>query len=78
MFRFLIKLVILVLIAGLIYGLWLIYQEKTPEEKEAVRRKISQTVEGAARTLGEAGQKAGEKGMEVIRGGGGENSSGED
>ena len=75
MIKFLVKIIILVLLIGLGYGLWLIYQEKSPEEKEAVREKISRTVEGAARTLGEAGKKAGEKGMEVIRGGGGETSS---
>ena len=69
-------MVILVLLAGLIYGLWLLYREKSPEEQRAVKEKISRTVEGAARTLGEAGKKAGEKGLEVIRGDSDDNSSG--
>lgn len=68
MFRLLIKIVVLLILVGLAYGLWLTYREKSPEEQEEFRRELTRTVEGAAHTLGEAGRKAGEKGLELIKG----------
>ena len=69
MIRWLFKLIILVLIAALVYGLWLVYQAKTPEEKQELRDGVARTVESAGRTVVEAGEKVVEKGQEMYRGG---------
>lgn len=68
MIRGLIKLIILVVIAALVYGFWLLYQDKTEEEKQAVRDGVTRTVRAAGRTVEEAGKKVVEKGKEVYRG----------
>lgn len=68
MFRWFFKLIILVLAAALIYGLWLLYQEKSPEEKAQIRSGVARTVQSAGKTVAEAGVKVVEKGQRVYEG----------
>ena len=68
MLRGLIKIIILAILLALLYGLWLLYKEKTPEERKAIRETTATAVKDVSRTLGEAGKKVVEKGEEVIRG----------
>ncbi len=68
MFRFLFKLILLLLLAALLYGLWLLYQGKSPEEKAGFRREVTRTVKGAGQTVVEAGQKVVEKGQQALEG----------
>ncbi len=68
MFRWIFKVIILAVAAALIYGLWLLYQEKTPEEKASLRGGCSRTVKSAGKTMTDAGQKVVEKGREVYDG----------
>ena len=68
MLRWLFKLALLVVLAALVYGLWLLYQEKTPEEKQALQDGVARTVQRAGRTVAEAGKRVVEKGHEVYRG----------
>ncbi len=65
MFRWLFKLLLLVVVAALIYGLWLLYQGKTPDEQAEVRQGVAQAMKGAGRTVGEAGRKVLEKGRQI-------------
>lgn len=65
MFRFLFKLVLLLVAAALIYGLWLLYRDKSPEEKAEIQEGVARTVRQAGRAVGEAGQRVVEKGREV-------------
>lgn len=69
MIRWFIKLIILVVLAALLYGFWLLYQDKTPEEKQALRDGVARTVQGTGRTVAEAGKRVVEKAQEVYRGG---------
>ncbi len=69
MIRWLFKLIILVVLAALAYGFWLVYQAKTPEEKQELRDGVTRTVESAGRTVAEAGKRVVEKGQEIYRGG---------
>ena len=65
MFRWFFKLILLAAAAALIYGLWLLYQEKTPQEKAELRQGVARTVKNAGQTVGEAGQKVVEKGKQA-------------
>jgi len=69
MIRWLFKIIFLVVLIALVYGLWLLYQEKSPEEKQELRDGVTRTVESAGRTVAEAGKRVVEKGQEVYRGG---------
>jgi len=69
MIRWLFKIIFLVILAALVYGLWLLYQEKSPEEKQELRDGVTRTVQSAGRTVAEAGKRVVEKGQEVYRGG---------
>ncbi len=69
MIRWLFKLIILVVLAALIFGFWLIYQDKTEEEKQQFRDGVSRTVQNVVRTGAEAAKKVVEKGQEIFRGG---------
>jgi sensor c-di-GMP phosphodiesterase-like protein len=68
MMRWFFKIIFLAVLAALVYGLWLLYQEKTPEEKQELRDGLSRTVQSAGRTVAEAGKRVVEKGQEVYRG----------
>jgi len=68
MFRFLFKLILLLAVAALVYGLWMLYQEKSPEEKAEIRQGVARTVKSAGQTVSEAGQKVVEKGRQVYEG----------
>ena len=68
MLRWLFKLVLLVVLAALVYGLWLLYQDKTPEEKQELRDDVAHTVKSAGRTVAEAGKRVFEKGQQVYQG----------
>jgi len=68
MIRWLFKIIFLAVLAALVYGLWLLYDEKTEEEKEALRDGVTRTVQSAGRTVAEAGKRVVEKGQEVYRG----------
>ncbi len=65
MFRWLFKLVLLAAAAALIYGLWLLYQEKSPGEKAEIRQGVARIMESAGETAAEAGRKVVEKGQRV-------------
>ena len=65
MFRWLFKLVLLAAAAALIYGLWLLYQEKSPAERAEFREGVTRTVKSAGETAAEAGRKVVEKGQRV-------------
>lgn len=65
MFRWLFKLLLLAAAVALVYGLWLLYQEKSPDEKSEVRQGLAQTVKRAGQTVGEAGRKVIEKGRQA-------------
>ena len=69
MLRWLFKLVLLIVLAALVYGLWLLYQEKTPEEKQELREGLTRTVKSAGRTVAEAGKRVFENGQQVYQGG---------
>ncbi len=69
MLRWLFKLVLLVVLAALVYGLWLLYQDKTPEEKQELRDGVAHNVKSAGRTIAEAGKRVFEKGRQVYQGG---------
>ena len=68
MIRWLFKIIFLAVLIALVYGLWLLYQEKSPEEKQELRDGVTRTVESAGRTVAEAGKRVVEKGQEVYRG----------
>ncbi len=65
MIRFLFKLILLLVVVALIYGLWLLYQGKSPEEKAEIQEGVARTVKKAGQAVGEAGQRVVEKGREV-------------
>jgi hypothetical protein len=65
MFRWIFKVIILAVAAALVYGLWLLYQEKTSEEKAEIRGGCSRWVTSAGKTVTEAGQKVVEKGKQA-------------
>ena len=65
MFRWLVKLILLAAAAALIYGLWLLYQEKSPAERSELREGVARTVKSAGETASEAGRKVVEKGRRV-------------
>ena len=69
MIRWFLKLIILAVLAALVYGLWLVYRDKTEEEKQELRDGVGRTVQSAGRTVAEAGRKVVEKGQEMYRGG---------
>jgi hypothetical protein len=58
MIRFLLKLVALVLIMALIYGFWLIYQERNPEERLEVRERFVWILREGGRLVVEAFRRA--------------------
>ena len=55
MLRLLFKLIVLLVLAALIYGLWLGYRERSPEGKQEFNRKIADSFQGVSRLLGDAG-----------------------
>ncbi len=61
MFRWLFKLILLAAAAALIYGLWLLYQEKSPGERAEIREGVARTVKSAGETAAAAGRKVVEK-----------------
>ena len=65
MLRWLFKLILLLILAALAYGFWLLYQDKTPEEKEALRDGVARTVKNAGYTATEAGRRVIEKGQKL-------------
>ncbi|MDP8235355.1 MAG: hypothetical protein P9M08_03150 [Candidatus Erginobacter occultus] len=65
MFRWFFKLILLAAAAALVYGLWLLYQEKSPEEKAGIRGGCSRGMKSAGKTVTEAGQKVVEKGKQA-------------
>jgi len=66
--RFLFKTIIFLLLALLVYGLFLIYQEQSPGEKEVVRGRIYQGVRDISITMAAAVRKAVEKGITLVSG----------
>ncbi len=66
MFRLFFKLIVLLVLAALIYGLWLGYQEKAPAEKQEFNGKIAQTFQGVSRLLGDAARRVVEKGRQLL------------
>ncbi len=67
MLRWLLKIVFLLILAGLAYGLFLLYQEKTPEEKKELRSSVRNKARQAGRLVERAGAKTIEKGREIYR-----------
>ena len=65
MLRWLFKFVLLLILAALAYGLWLLYQDKSLEEKQELRDEVARTVKNAGRTVTEAGRRVIEKGQEL-------------
>ena len=66
MFRFLFNLILLLLLAALLYGFWLLYRGKSPEEQADLRRQVARTARDAGRTAIEAGRKVVEKGQQTF------------
>ncbi len=67
MFRWFLKLVLILLAAALLYGLWLLYQDKPPEEKQQIREGMVRTVKDAGRTVAEAGRRVVKKGQQMLQ-----------
>jgi len=67
MIRLLIKLLVFVILAALVYGLWLTYQEKTPEQRQELRGLVVGTFRDAGRVLGAAFLKTVEKGRSLVQ-----------
>jgi hypothetical protein len=67
MIRWLIKLIVFVVLASLVYGLWLMYQEKKPEERQELRAAVIRTFRSAGRISAAAFMKTVEKGKAVIQ-----------
>ncbi|MDP8214955.1 MAG: hypothetical protein RAO92_04260 [Candidatus Euphemobacter frigidus] len=65
MLRWLFKLILLLILAALAYGLWLLYQDKTPEEKQELREGVARTFKNAGRAVNEAGRRVIKKGQEL-------------
>ena len=68
MIRLLIKIFVFLVIASLVYGLWLMYQEKKPEERRELRAAVIRTFRGAGRVSAAAFLKTVEKAKSVVRG----------
>lgn len=66
MLRLLFKLIVLLVLAALLYGLWLGYRDKTPAEKQELNGKIARTFQGVSRLLGDAARRALEKGRQLL------------
>lgn len=67
MIRWFFKILIIIILAALVYGLWLLYQDKTPEEKRELREGVTRAVRNAGRTVAEAGKRVVEKGKEIFQ-----------
>jgi hypothetical protein len=67
MIRLLIKIIVFLVLASLVYGLWLMYQEKKPEERQELRSAVIRTFRDAGRISAAAFLKTVEKGKSVIR-----------
>jgi len=50
MIKFLFRVLIIIVLAALVYGLFLTYGEKTPEEQAAIKRSFVETVAFVSRT----------------------------
>ncbi|MFH1037359.1 MAG: hypothetical protein V1789_01645 [PVC group bacterium] len=66
MLRRLFKLILLLIAVALVYGFWLLYQDKPPEEKQEFREGMVRVVKDAGRTVAKAGRRVVEKGQEVL------------
>ena len=67
MIRLLIKLVVFVILVALVYGLWLMYQEKTPEQRQELRGRVVGIFRDASRIAGAAFLKTVEKGRSLVQ-----------
>jgi hypothetical protein len=67
MIRFLLKLVALVLILVLIYGFWLIYQERDPESRLEVRERFVWIFREGGRLVVEAFRHAFDRLTSLVR-----------
>jgi len=65
MIRWLFKIVIFLVLAGLLYGIYLLYQEKTPREKEELRASVRAKARHAGRLVEKAGARTIEKVKEI-------------
>jgi len=66
MIRLLIKIIIFLVLASLVYGLWLTYQEKKPEERRELKAAVIGTFRDAGRISAAAFLKTVEKVKSVI------------
>lgn len=66
MIRFLFKALLLLLLAAVVYGVYLLYGEKSPEEQAQVREQLRAAADSAARTTVEALKKTGGKVKELV------------
>ncbi len=69
MIRWFFKLIILAVLVALLFGFWLLYKDKTEEEKQEFRYGVSSTVQSAGQMVTEAWGKVVERVQEVFRGG---------
>ncbi|MCX6349544.1 MAG: hypothetical protein NTV79_08625 [Candidatus Aureabacteria bacterium] len=67
MIRLLIKLLVFAILAALVYGLWSMYQEKTPEQRQELRGRVVGIFRDAGRIFGAALLKTVEKGRSLVQ-----------
>lgn len=67
MIRWLLKIILFLVLAGLAYGFFLLYQGKTPEEKKELQSSLRSKTRSAARLVGRAGSKTIEKGKQLYQ-----------
>lgn len=68
MFRFIFKLVALVLILAVVYGFWLLYQDQPPEARQDIRERISNAFRDGVRLLAEAVSRTFSRIVSLVRG----------
>ncbi len=66
MLKFLFRVLIIIVLAALVYGLFLTYGEKSPEEQAAIKKSFVETVAFVARTTSGALLKSYDKVKEMI------------
>lgn len=65
MFRWLFKIIFFLALAGLVYGFFLLYQEKTPEEKKSLQESVGRVARRTGDLVREAGSKTIKKVKEI-------------
>ncbi len=67
MFRFIFKLVALVLVLIVVYGFWLLYQDQPPEARQNIRERVANAFRDGVRLFADAVSRAFARVVSLVR-----------